>query len=301
MTLTADSVEYSAATARGSSPDDHDPDLADRRPRPEPQRPGRPPPGFPDTVRAEWIKFWTVRSTVWSTAMLFVLGAGLTVAGLRDSRRRTSPAGRPEESPGSFVTWGMMIAQITAVVLGALIVTSEYGTGHDPRDAGGDPAARRRAGRQGAGAQLAPCSSSAPSPPSPGTSAGNWFLDREGVGVALTDDGVLRAMFGSGLYLAGLGLFALGVGLLVRHTAAALSIVLALVFVVGTHGLPAARHLGRVGGQADAGQRRVGGGHAGRPSTRSCSSPWVGLRGVRRRGRRASSLVAYLVFRRRDA
>jgi ABC-2 type transport system permease protein len=63
--------------------------------------------------------------------------------------------------------------------------------------------------------------------------AGNWFLDNEGVGIALDDEGVLRALFGSGLYLAGLGLFAAAVGLLLRHTAAALSAVLALVFVVG--------------------------------------------------------------------
>ena len=35
-------------------------------------------PGFSDTLRAEWIKFWTVRSTQWSIAALFVLGAGLT-------------------------------------------------------------------------------------------------------------------------------------------------------------------------------------------------------------------------------
>jgi ABC-2 type transport system permease protein len=63
--------------------------------------------------------------------------------------------------------------------------------------------------------------------------AGNFFLDREGVGLALTDEGVLRALFGSGLYLAGLGLFAAAVGLLVRHTAAVLSTVLGLVFVVG--------------------------------------------------------------------
>ena len=48
----------------------------------------------------------------------------------------------------------------------------------------------------------------------------------EGIGIALSDEGVLRAMFGSGLYMAGLGLFAAAVGLLVRHTAAALSIVL---------------------------------------------------------------------------
>jgi ABC-2 type transport system permease protein len=62
---------------------------------------------------------------------------------------------------------------------------------------------------------------------------GNFFLDREGIGIALGDEGVLRAMLGSGLYMAGLGLFAAAVGFLIRHTAAALSVVLALVFVVG--------------------------------------------------------------------
>ena len=36
-------------------------------------------PGFGAALHAEWIKFWSVRSTFWSTAMLFVLGAGLTV------------------------------------------------------------------------------------------------------------------------------------------------------------------------------------------------------------------------------
>ena len=36
------------------------------------------PPGFGATLHGEWIKFWTVRSTGWSVAAMFVLGAGLT-------------------------------------------------------------------------------------------------------------------------------------------------------------------------------------------------------------------------------
>ena len=63
--------------------------------------------------------------------------------------------------------------------------------------------------------------------------AGNAFLDAAGVGVPLDSDGVSRALLGNGLYLAGLGLFSAAVALLVRHTAAAISIGLALVFVVG--------------------------------------------------------------------
>jgi ABC-2 type transport system permease protein len=61
---------------------------------------------------------------------------------------------------------------------------------------------------------------------------GNYFLDREGIGMALEGD-VARAMYGSGLFLAGLALLSLAFGFIVRHTAAAISIVLALVFVVG--------------------------------------------------------------------
>src|SRR4051795_13034360 len=193
--------------------------------------PGVRQPGFPDTRRAEWLKFWTVRSTFWSTASLFVLGAGLTtlVCALAAKDIASGAAG---ESPGSFVTWGMMIAQITAVVLGALIVTSEYGTGMIRATLAATP------GRGSVIAAQALVLTSTLFVVGTGTAfvgyfAGNWFLDREGVGLALTEEGVLRSLFGSGLYMAGLGLLAAAVGLLVRHTAAVLSAVLGLVFVVG--------------------------------------------------------------------
>src|SRR5215212_463820 len=114
--------------------------------------PGVRAPGFPDTLRAEWIKFWTVRSTFWSTASLFVLGAGLTtlVCALAAPDLASGAAG---ESPGSFVTWGMMIAQVTAVVLGALVVTSEYSTGMVRATLAATPT-RSGARGQGAGAGL---------------------------------------------------------------------------------------------------------------------------------------------------
>jgi ABC-2 type transport system permease protein len=188
-------------------------------------------PGFPDTLRAEWIKFWTVRSTFWSTAMLFVLGAGLTalVCWLAAEDIASGAAG---ESAASFVTWGMMIAQVTAIVLGTLVATSEYGTGMIRATLSATP-------RRGAvlAAKALVISSTlfvvGTVTAFAGYVAGNWFLAREGVGLALSDEGVLRALFGSGLYMAGLGLFAAALGLLLRHTAAVLSTVLGLVFVVG--------------------------------------------------------------------
>jgi ABC-2 type transport system permease protein len=188
-------------------------------------------PGFADTVRAEWLKFWSVRSTFWSTAMLFVLGAGLTALVCGTSAGWLA-SGEADESALSFITWGMFFAQITALALGTLVVTSEYGTGMIRATLAATP---RRGAVLAAKALVLSGTLFVTGVVTAfaGYFAGNWFLDRAGVGVALSDDGVLRALVSSGLYLAGLGLFAMAVGLLLRHTAAALCTVLALVFVVG--------------------------------------------------------------------
>jgi ABC-type transport system involved in multi-copper enzyme maturation permease subunit len=52
------------------------------------------------------------------------------------------------------------------------------------------------------------------------------------VPVSLSDPGVARAVTGSGLYLAVLGLFALAIGALIRHTAGGISTVIGVVFVL---------------------------------------------------------------------
>jgi ABC-2 type transport system permease protein len=188
-------------------------------------------PRFPDTLRAEWIKFWTVRSTQWSIVALFVLGAGLTTLVCAAAAGELA-AETAEEAAAAFVTWGMMIAQIAAVVLGAMVVTSEYGTGMIRATLAATPT--RGAVLTAKALVLTSTLFVAGTVTAfAGYFGGNFFLENHGVGIALSDDGVLRAMFGSGLYIAGLGLLAAAVGLLVRHTAAALSIVLGLVFVVG--------------------------------------------------------------------
>jgi ABC-2 type transport system permease protein len=254
-------------------------------------------PGFPDTLRAEWIKFWSVRSTFWSTAMLFVLGAGLTTLVCATSAEWLASS-EADESPLSFVTWGLMFAQITAIALGTLVVTTEYGTGLIRATLAATP-------RRGAvlAAKALVLSSTlvvvGTLTAFAGYFAGNWFLDREGIGIALGDEGVLRAMFGSGLYVAGLGLLAAAVGLLIRHTAAALSIVLALVFVVGNM----AFLLPGTWGEWTA---KLMPGNAGSVVATPVSfnpellDPWVGF-GVFAGEVVALLLVAWLVFRRRDA
>ena len=187
--------------------------------------------GLGNTVRSEWIKLRSVRSTSWTLGALVVLGVGLTAVVCATSAEWLASAGA-DESPTSFVTWGMMIAQLTAVVLGVLVVSTEYATGMIRTTVAATPRRARVLLSKGivltstlfiAGLVTAVL----------GYFAGNAFLDAEGVGVALGDEGVIRALVGNGLYLAGLGLFSAALALLVRHTAAAISIGLALIFVVG--------------------------------------------------------------------
>lgn len=193
---------------------------------------GHAPQTFARVLHAEWIKFWSVRSTRWSLVALVVLGVGLT-AMICASSADWLASGDADESPGSFVTWGMMLAQVTAVVLGAMVVTAEYGTGMIRATLAAVPKRGRVLAAKAVvltGVLLVAGTVTAFA----GYLAGNFFLDRAGVGVPLDSDGVVRALAGNGLYLATLGLLTAAVGLLVRHTAAALSIVLGTVFVVGT-------------------------------------------------------------------
>ena len=187
-------------------------------------------PGFGATLRSEWLKLTSVRSTWWTLGAMVVLGAGLTTLICWGNAEWLASA-EADESPGSFITWGMMIAQITAVVLGTLVVTTEYATGMIRTSIAAVP----RRGRVFAAKTIVLTSLLfvvGTATALLGYLGGNFFLDREGIGMALEGD-VLRAMWGSGVFMAGLGLFAAATGFLLRHTAATISLVIGLVFVVG--------------------------------------------------------------------
>lgn len=184
---------------------------------------------FGDVVRAEWIKLRSVHSTWWTLAAMIGLGAGLTIA-ICWGNAEWLASDDADESPGSFITWGMMIAQVTAVVLGVLAVTSEYGTGMIRTTFAAAPRRGRVLAAKAllvAGVLFVVGTVTALI----GYVGGNYFFEREGIGMALEGD-VLRSMYGSGLYMAGLGLLSLAVGTLLRHTAGAITITIAVVFVI---------------------------------------------------------------------
>ncbi|MGY1716647.1 ABC transporter permease subunit [Geodermatophilus sp. SYSU D01106] len=187
--------------------------------------------GLGRALHAEWIKLWTVRSTGWSVVSMVALGAGLTTL-VCALIAPDLAAGTENEPVGAFITWGLLFAQVTAVVLGALAVTSEYGTGMIRATLAATP---RRGTVLVAKAVVlsAVLFVAGVVTATLGWLGGNAFLSAEGIGIGLGDDGMLRSLLGSGLYMAGLGLLAMGAGLLLRSTAAVVSVVLAVVFLVG--------------------------------------------------------------------
>ena len=79
---------------------------------------------FRAVVRSEWTKLWSVRSTWWCTVVyLMVVGAGgwLAAAG-------TDSAARADVAVQTALT-GFGIGQLVLVVLGVLVVTSEFASG----------------------------------------------------------------------------------------------------------------------------------------------------------------------------
>ncbi|HEY8480868.1 MAG TPA: ABC transporter permease subunit [Spirillospora sp.] len=204
--------------------------------RPASDSPSLDRPGFAQLLLAEWTKIRTVRSTLWSLVLYALLSLGFTtllVSIVTASWDDASAADRQAISadPANFILSSGFFGQLVICVLGVLVICSEYSTGMIratmlavPRRL---PVLWAKAAVFTAVALVAGLAVSFVS-----FLIGSAILGGT-VPVSLGDEGVLRAVIGSGLYLAMLGLFSLAIGAIVRHTAGAITTVLGLVLVVG--------------------------------------------------------------------
>ena len=193
--------------------------------------------GFVNLMRAEWTKIRSVRSTVWTLAAFIVVTIGITAlltwltashwtgphAAARDNSILADPV-------GFIMGAGVGLGQLAICVLGALVITTEYSTGVIRASLLAVP---RRIPVLAAKAVVfavlvlvvteivAFCS----------FFIGSSIVHAH-VAVSLSDSGVARAVAGAGLYLTVLGLFALSIGTLIRHTAGAISAVIGIVLVL---------------------------------------------------------------------
>jgi ABC-type transport system involved in multi-copper enzyme maturation permease subunit len=190
--------------------------------------------GFHRLLRSEWTKISSVRSTAWSLAVLVVLGIGFDalIAGVSVAHWNTlSEANRQAFAAKGVFGPGLTFAQIPVTVLGVLVITSEYTTGMIrssmlavPRRT---PVLAAKAAVFGAVAFVAGELLAFVSFPIGQAIIGSRVQE------SLSDPATLRAAAGVGLYLAGLGLLSFAIGVLVRHTAGAITAVVVLFAVLG--------------------------------------------------------------------
>ena len=187
---------------------------------------------------AEWTKIRSVRSTVWSLILFVVLTVGLT-AGLTAlivanwSSPQSSARGHVAilaDPVGFILGTGIGLGQLTICVLGVLVITGEYSSGVIKASLLAVP---RRIPMLAAKAVVfaAMLLVLAEIVVFASFFAGSALLHSKVV-VALSDPGVTRAVAGAGLYLTVLGLFAMAIGGLIRHTAGAIASVIGIVLVL---------------------------------------------------------------------
>jgi len=193
--------------------------------------------GFAGLLRAEWTKIRSVRSTVWTLVIFVVVCIGFTAliawltethwygprAAARDLRAIADPV-------GFILGTGVGLGQLAIGVLGVLVITSEYSSGVIRASLLAVP---RRLPVLAAKAVVFAilllvvteivtfCS----------FFVGSAILHAH-VPVSLNGPGVTRAVAGAGLYLTVLGLLALAIGTMIRHTAGAISVIVGIVFVL---------------------------------------------------------------------
>ncbi|WP_225564608.1 ABC transporter permease subunit [Isoptericola luteus] len=198
---------------------------------------------FPRVLRSEWIKFRTLRSTVWTTVITAVVmvGFALMMASLLRLATDTpemaegmaqDPGMQAAGMTGTFaITLGYSFAQLAVAVLAALVVTNEYSTGMVRSTFAAEP---RRLPTLGAKLvvivvtvvvviTVALAVAYLVTLP---------ILDAAGMSVDLSDAEQVRALLGCVLYLATVAAFSLAVGTLMRHSAGAIFTLVAIFFVL---------------------------------------------------------------------
>ena len=254
-------------------------------------------------LHAEWTKLRTVASTGW----LLLAAVALTVAvGTAVAASVRCPSGTCAEDPAKISLTGIYLSQAVIAIVAVMIVSGEYSTGLIRTTLTAMP---RRITVLAAKAAILTGPVLAAGAVAVGASllAGRLILPGHGIGpahgypaLAPSDGPVLRAALGSVLYLALIALLSLGIAAAVRDSAAAIGIMLGLLYLFPIVGAAVGDpHLTRYVDQ-------IGPMTAGLAiqATTGLSSlpigPWPGL-GVLAAWAAAALLAGGLLLRRRDA
>jgi ABC-2 type transport system permease protein len=190
--------------------------------------------GLRDAIAMEWLKLRSMRSTWWTLAVALAALIGLAILVLHyypGHWAHMSRADRRSFDPTNSGFAGLALAQLAAAALGVLAVTGEYSSGMIRSTLAAVPrrglvlaakaavvgAVALIAGEVGAFAAFL---------------AGQAVLVSPAPHATLGQPGVLRAVLLGGAYVALIALIGLGVGMIVRRSAAGVAIIAGLIFVL---------------------------------------------------------------------
>jgi ABC-2 type transport system permease protein len=182
-------------------------------------------------VRSEWTKLRSLPSTAWSllVTVVSIVGFGVLYCLLRVARPPADPAAAAAFDPTAVSLTGVQLAAIAIGVLGVLLVAGEYATGLIRTSFTAVP--RRLPVLWGKAIVFALTTVAVCLPVTlVAFLAGQTILSEKDLDIAFGHPGVARAVLGSALYLAAVGLLGLGLGALLRSTAGAVAALLGLLF-----------------------------------------------------------------------
>jgi ABC-2 type transport system permease protein len=190
--------------------------------------------GITGLLWSEWTKLRTVRSTMWTLGILIVLGIGISALASAETAAHWS-----RMSPSAIATFdatqtsliGLYFAQFVIGILGVLVVSAEYSTGTIRATLSAAPRRPLVLGAKAAvfgGVALVVAETVS----FVAYFVGQALLSSPATHTNLGDPGALRAVVGAGLYLCVLGLFALGLATIIRHTAGAICAFVGVLLVL---------------------------------------------------------------------
>jgi len=191
--------------------------------------------GLAGALRSEFTKLRSVRSTYWSLLLLVLAGIAWSVAncaGVAAHWAQTPPGQRGFfDATQDSVVGLALLGQLVIVVLGALVMTSEYSTGMMRTSLGVMPRrgvlyAAKAAVLTAVTVVIALVTSFA------SFFIGQSLLHSTHAAATLSQPGVLRAVLASAFYIALSGLFAFALGAIVRSTAGAITASFGVLFLL---------------------------------------------------------------------
>ncbi len=189
---------------------------------------------LPRVIRSEWIKLRSIRSTIVTLGLTAaaVIAFGVLVSMLSNG----SPIAADGEGiydPAGNSLFGAILAQVVLGAVGALVITSEYSTGLIRTTLTAVP---RRLPVLWAKMIVVAAASFATMVTSLLVAffVGQAVYSGGGPSASLSDPGVLRAVLAAALFPTTIAVMGVGFGALMRHTAAAIGILVAVLFVMPT-------------------------------------------------------------------